>query len=204
MKIETILFDLGGVLIDWNPRFLYRKIFEDLDEMEFFLSKVATMDWNEQQDAGRPFEEAIDILIEKHPKYKNEIRAYFFRWQEMLNGPIEGTVDIFRTLKKTGDLPIYALTNWSAQTFPIARKLFPFLGWFEDILVSGEEGMKKPSPDIYKLTAERFKIDPSTTLFIDDSERNVQAAIKCGYQAVHFETPEKLHQDLISFGVFQN
>ena len=110
----------------------------------------------------------------------------------MLNGPIEGTLEIFRKLKQIKNLPIYALTNWSAQTFPIARELYPFLGWFDGILVSGEEKTKKPHHRIYHLTAERFQLNPSTTLFIDDSLRNVNAAIECGYQAVHFESPEKL------------
>jgi len=192
MKVDTILFDLGGVLIDWNPRYLYRKLFESEDEMEYFLKEVADMEWNEQQDAGRPFEEAIQLLTEQHPKYTNEIESYFFRWKEMLNGPIEGTLEIFRQLKRKKELPIYALTNWSAQTFPIARELYPFLGWFDGILVSGEEKMKKPAHRIYHLTTERFQINPATTLFIDDSLRNVNAAIECGYQAVQFESPEKL------------
>lgn len=195
-KIETVLFDLGGVLIDWNPRYLYKNIFTDLEEMEYFLNKVANSDWNEEQDAGRPFEEGIDILIKEYPDYAKEIQSYFFRWKEMLNGPIEGTLAILRKLKMEKKFPLYALTNWSAQTFPYARETFKFLGWFEDILVSGDEGMKKPDPRIYALTAERFNINPATTLFIDDSKRNVDAAIQCGYQAIQFETPELLKKQL--------
>ena len=191
-KIETILFDLGGVLIDWDPRHLFKNIFIDLEEMEYFLNKVANSDWNEEQDAGRSFEEGIDLLIKDHPDYEREIKAYYYRWPEMLNGPIEGTLDILRILKKERKYSLYALTNWSAQTFPYARENFKFLNWFEDILVSGDEGMKKPSPEIYELTASRFNLNPATTLFIDDSLRNVNAAIACGFQAVQFETPELL------------
>jgi len=196
-KVDTILFDLGGVLINWNPRNLYSKIFDDVYEMEHFLAEVATMDWNERQDAGRPFEEAIDLLVEKHPQYQMQIQAYFYRWREMLNGPIEGTVEILKALKEKGTLRIYALTNWSAQTFPIAQEQFSFLNLFEGILVSGEERMKKPHPDIYKLTIERFNLNPGSTLFIDDSLRNVEGAIDCGLQAIQFESPSRLRNYLI-------
>lgn len=200
-KIETILFDLGGVLIDWNPRYLYKKIFSDPKEMEYFLRDVANMDWNERQDAGRPFEEAIDVLAEKYPEYQSQIQAYFYRWGEMLNGPIQGTVDILAELRTNKNQNLFALTNWSAETFPIARELYSFLGWFEGILVSGEENLKKPDPQIYALTLERFNLDATKTLFIDDSSRNVTAAIQSGIRAIQFESPEKLRMDLEQYGV---
>lgn len=200
-NIETVLFDLGGVLVDWNPRHLYRKMFDDQEEMEYFLREIATGDWNEQQDAGRPFEEAIDILAEQHPKYQKYIQAFFYRWSEMLNGPINGTVEILRILRSRKELGLYALTNWSAETFPIAREQFAFLNWFEGILVSGEENLKKPDPMIYKMTLERFGLVGEKTLFIDDSLRNVEAAKKCGIRAIQFENPEKLWKDLEQLGV---
>lgn len=203
-KTKAILFDLGGVLIDWNPRHLYKKIFKDLEEMEYFLNRIVDSDWNEEQDAGRPFEKAIDLLAKKHPEYRDEINAYFFRWKEMLNGPIEESLEILRKIKKESGLPVYALTNWSAQTFPIARELYSFLGWFNGILVSGEEGMKKPDPKIYELTATRFGIEPAATLFIDDSLRNVQAAIRCGYDAIQFENPEGLLKQLEIRGILKS
>ncbi|NNE30595.1 MAG: HAD family phosphatase [Saprospiraceae bacterium] len=195
-EIKTILFDLGGVLIDWNPRHLFRKMFKDVDEMEYFLKEVATSDWNEMQDAGRPFEEAIDILASKFPDYQKYIQAYYYRWPEMLNGSIRETVEILKKLKEELGYPVYALTNWSAQTFPHARDQFNFLGWFEGILVSGEENMKKPDPRIYELTLERFGLKGENTLFIDDSLRNIVAARKCGLRAVQFESPAKLRADL--------
>jgi len=199
--IKDILFDLGGVLIDWNPRYLFRKMFDDQEEMEYFLREIATSDWNEQQDGGRPFEEAIDILSEKFPDYKKYIQAFYYRWPEMLNGQIEGTVSILKTIRQKDDMGLFALTNWSAQTFPYARENFPFLGWFENILVSGEENLKKPDPAIYKLTLERFNLQGETTLFIDDSLRNVEAAKRTGIRAVLFESPEQLRTDLEDFGV---
>ena len=200
-RIENLLFDLGGVLIDWNPRYLYTKMFEDEAEMEYFLKEVATMDWNEQQDAGRPFEEAIDILVEKFPDYRRYIQAYFYRWPEMLKGQIRGTVETLRTLKNLKQQRLFALTNWSAQTFPHALERFEFLNWFEGILVSGEENLKKPDPRIYELTAERFALIPERTLFIDDSQRNVDAAKQLGFYAVRFESPKGLWSDLEKFGV---
>ena len=142
--IKTIIFDLGKVLINWDPRNLYRKVFSDEKEMEYFLSEVCTMDWNEQQDAGRSWKDGIDLLVPQFPKYEMEINAYFDRWEEMLGGEISGTVEILKQLKASRKFRIYGLTNWSAETFPIALKQFDFLKLFEGILVSGNEGIKKP------------------------------------------------------------
>jgi len=150
--IKTIIFDLGKVLINWEPRNLFRKIFSDEKEMEYFLAEVCTMDWNEQQDAGRSWQDGIDLLVPQFPKYEKEINAFFDRWEEMLGGEISGTVHILKELKASDKYRIYGLTNWSAETFPIAIKQFEFLNWFEGILVSGAEGIKKPDPAIYVTT----------------------------------------------------
>ncbi len=194
--INTIIFDLGKVLINWEPRNLFRKIFSDEKEMEYFLAEVCTMDWNEQQDAGRSWQDGIDLLVPQFPKYKKEINAYFDRWEEMLDGEISGTVQILKELKASGKYHIYGLTNWSAETFPIAVKQFEFLNWFEGILVSGSEGIKKPDPAIYELLLERYSIDRKTALFIDDSLRNVAAAEKIGIKSIHFIGPENLKSSL--------
>ncbi len=187
----TVVFDLGGVLIDWNPRHLYRKLFQREDAMEEFLAEVCTGGWNAEQDRGRPFAEATAMLVERHPHHEAMIEAFFARWTEMLNGPIHGTVAILETLHERR-VPLYALTNWSAETWRLARPMFPFLDRFRSILVSGEVGLIKPDPAIYRRLSDDFAIQPRHTVFIDDSLANVQAAAACGFHAHHFRGPEVL------------
>lgn len=194
--IETVVFDLGGVLVDWNPRYLYRKVFTDETEMEDFLATVTTMEWHLEQDRGRTMAEATAGLISRHPEYAREIEAYYRRWDEMFGGPIEGSVDVLRELRETG-FPLYALTNWSAETFPLARERYAFLGWFDEIVVSGEESMIKPDKEIYRVLVERTGLDPATTVFVDDSPPNVAAARELGFTAVTFQTPHLLREELI-------
>ena len=196
-NLTTIVFDLGGVLIDWNPRYLYREIFNDDEAMELFLAKICTPEWNEKQDAGRSLKEATESLIENHPYWDREIRAFYGQWEKMLNGPIESTVKILDFLIKQKKYKIYALTNWSSETWPIAWDIFPFLDWFEGILVSGREELAKPDPKIYELLFERFDINPEEALFIDDNLRNVDASKAAGMDAIHFTTPEDLHAFLL-------
>ena len=196
MKIDTIIFDLGGVLIDWNPRYLYQKIFDDEKQMEWFLENVCNSNWNVQQDAGRKFEEAIDQILPQFPQFEYAIRSYYERWEEMLAGPLSDTVTILEELLETKKHRLLALTNWSHQTFPIARERFDFLGWFEDILVSGEEKMKKPDLEIYQLLIDRYSLTPERSLFIDDSLKNVEAAADVGIKTIHFQTSEQLNTDL--------
>lgn len=195
MRPTTVVFDLGGVLIDWNPRHLYRKIFPDEAEMERFLSEVCPPQWNALQDAGRPIAEAVAERTALFPDQADAIRAFYGRWEEMLNGAIGGTVDILHALRDRGT-PLYALTNWSAETFPRALDIFDFLGVFEDILVSGQEGMAKPDPAIYRRLLERHGMRPGDCLFIDDAPRNVAAARAVGMHAVHFRSAEGLREDL--------
>jgi 2-haloacid dehalogenase len=182
---RAIVFDLGGVLIDWNPRHMYRKLFDDEDEMERFLSDIATLEWNGRQDAGLRWEDGVAILSAEHPEYADYITAYWKRWDEMLGGPIEGTVEILRRLKSAG-CELHALTNWSTETFPIAQERYEFLEWFEHIIVSGEERLIKP--------------DPNECIFIDDSATNVITAAELGFDAIHFTDPEQLARDLASRG----
>ena len=157
---STVIFDLGGVLIDWNPRHLYRKLFPgDEAAMEHFLAHVCNDAWNVQQDAGRGFAEAVALLKKEHPAKTGLIDAYWERWVEMLAGPINDTVDILALLRERR-VPLYALTNWSAETWPVARPLFPFLDWFDGIVVSGQERMAKPDPRIFRLLLERFAVAP--------------------------------------------
>lgn len=196
MNINTIIFDLGAVLIDWNQRHLYRKIFKKEEEMEWFLANVCTGEWNEEQDAGRPFEEAVKIQTQLFPQYAKEIEAFWKRWPEMMAGPIDGTVKIFEVLKKSNQYKFYALTNWSAETFPIALERFEFFKWFDGIVVSGEEKTRKPFTEFYHRLLERYKINPLEALFIDDNIRNVEAAQKLGINAIQFHHPDQLKSEL--------
>ncbi|MBS1488037.1 MAG: HAD family phosphatase [Bacteroidetes bacterium] len=195
-KIDTIIFDLGGVLIDWNPRHLYRKIFNTEEEIEWFLQNICTSDWNEQQDAGRPFEEATEELVEKFPEHEAAIRAWYGRWQETITGPLPGTVEILRSLIDSKKYKLYALTNWSEQTFPWALQNFEFLHWFEGIVVSGIEKTRKPFPEFYHILLNRYSINPPQSVFIDDSHRNVLGAQAVGIRGIHFQSPAQLLQEL--------
>ena len=197
----AVVFDLGGVLIDWNPRYLYRQLFPgDEAAMEAFLAEVTTAEWNVQQDAGRPWEEAVEALAAEHPERRDLIAAYWLRWGEMLGGAIEPTVEILAQLRRTG-IRLIALTNWSAETFPIARPRFAFLEWFEGIVVSGEVGVAKPDERIFRHLIERHALEPSSTLFIDDSEANVRTAASLGFRTIRFESPEQLRTHLVELGL---
>jgi 2-haloacid dehalogenase len=199
--IKNVVFDLGGVLIDWNPKYLYRKIFSTEQQVEWFLDNICTGVWNSGQDEGRSMEEATKILVDQHPQYTLEISAYYQRWTEMLNGPLEGTKKILETLKANGTHRLLALTNWSAESFPTALEMFDFLHWFEGIVVSGDEKLIKPDPRIYQLLFERYKIKPEESIFIDDSIMNVEAASKLGMNGIHFVKPELLKHKLEEVGV---
>jgi len=201
ISISTVVFDLGGVLIDWNPRYLYRKIFDEEAKMERFLSEICTPQWNEQQDAGRPLQEATDLLVAEYPEHETNIRAFYGRWDEMLGGAINETVEVLRRIHDSGDYRLVALTNWSAETFPIALERYDFLQLFEGILVSGQENMKKPDPRIYNLLVDRFEIDAPRAVFTDDNPKNAAAASSAGMQHIHFQSAEQLRQDLEKLGV---
>lgn len=195
-KFTTIIFDLGGVLIDWNPRYVYRSIFDTEEKIDWFFENVCTNEWNEKQDAGRSLQEATEELVVKHPGYEKEVRAYYGRWEEMLGGPIRETVEILRSLKETGKYKLYALTNWSAETFPVALERYDFLGWFDGIVMSGKEKTRKPFPEIYQVVLDRFAVNCAEAVFIDDSLRNVSGAEAMGIAGIHFQSPQQLLQDL--------
>lgn len=199
--IDTIVFDLGGVLIDWNPDYLYKKIFQDPAEMKWFYDNVCTPDWNEEQDAGRTLKEATELLVAQFPDHEENIRHYYGRWTEMLNGPIQGTVEVFKELKDSGRYKIYALTNWSQETFPIALERYDFLHWFDGRLVSGEEMTRKPYLDIYEKLIQKFSIDPTKALFTDDNPRNLKPAEEIGMKTIHFKDPVQFRKELVELGL---
>lgn len=196
-NIKNIIFDLGGVLVDWNPDKVFIKVFEgDKQKMDYFYAEVCTHDWNENQDAGYPMAKATEERVALFPEFEKEIRMYYDRWDEMLGDQIQGTVDILKKLTNSPEYKVVALTNWSHETFPKAIKKFEFLQWFEGILVSGVEKTRKPFPEIYELTLNRFDLKAEESLFIDDNLRNVEAARALGIHSIQFHSPEQLAQEL--------
>ena len=195
--INAIIFDLGNVLIDWNPRHVYdENYFDTPEKRNYFFSHICTMDWNEQQDAGRSIVEATQELIEKFPDWEQPIRDYYGRWTDMLGGPIPETVEIFRRLKKSGKYKLYALTNWQAGLFDVALVRYNFLQWFDGRVVSGEEKTRKPFPEFYQRLLDRYSVTPAEALFIDDSLRNIKAAEAMGINSIHFHSSNQLNSDL--------
>lgn len=200
--IDTVIFDLGNVLIGWDPRRLYRQLIHDEAQMESFLRDVCNSEWNEQQDAGRPWTEATALLRGRFPEHTELIDAYHLRWEETLVGAMEESVALLAALRTHG-VRLLALTNWSQETFPIARQRFEFLQWFEGIVVSGEERLIKPDPRIYQRLLERYAVDPSKALYIDDSARNVAAAEALGMHGWWFRGAEGLHQRLVELALLE-
>jgi 2-haloacid dehalogenase len=198
---SVAIFDLGGVLLEWDPRHLYRKLFDGDDAaMEHFLANVCTTQWNERQDAGRSFAEATQELLPHHADKIELIEAFGKRFDEMVPGAIEGSVEVLAELKGRG-VPLYAITNWSAETFPPFRKRFEFLSWFQAIVVSGNEGVMKPDARIFNVLFDRHAVVPSSAVFIDDVARNAAAAEALGIHGIHFRSPDQLRRELVSVGI---
>ncbi len=195
------VFDLGGVLIRWNPRNLYRKLFAgDAAAMEDFLATICTEDWNERQDAGRSFAEAEGELIARHPEKAEMIRAFGARFDEMIPGALDDVVEILSALKARGT-PLYAISNWSAETFVSQPKRFPFLNWFRDIVVSGREGVIKPDPRIFEILLARNGIAARDAVFIDDAPDNAAAATRLGFHGIPFIGAAALRAELARVGL---
>ncbi len=200
--INSLIFDLGGVLIDWNPEYVFLEAFQgDRKKMEWFFENICTSSWNEEQDAGYPLEKATEERILMFPEHESMIRMYYGKWEEMLGGPIQETVQLLQRLIAKKQFQILALTNWSAETFPIALERYSFLHWFEDIVVSGEEKTRKPFPDIYQKIMERNQLKPKNCLFIDDNIMNVQAARQQGMHAIRFTSATALKNHLKLYGI---
>jgi 2-haloacid dehalogenase len=199
---STVIFDLGGVLIDWDPRHLYRQLFSEPSEMEAFLAEVTTAEWNGRQDEGRPWAEAIEELAADHPEQRDLIEAFHRRWPEMLAGEIPGTVDVLRDVRSAG-FRLLALSNWSSETFTFALERFEFLSWFEAIVISGDVKARKPHPAIFEHVIEHFDVQPSSTVFIDDADANVEAARMLGFLALRFVDAQALRRGLNQLGVLR-
>jgi 2-haloacid dehalogenase len=201
MARTTVIFDMGGVLIDWNPRHLYRKLFpSDEAAMEDFLATVCTPAWNFRQDAGRPVSEATHELAAAHPAKAELIAAYYGRWDEMIPHPVDGMIELVTQLRDRG-VPMYGLTNSSAETYPRVLEKHPFMGWLRDVVVSGEHGVVKPDPAIYRLTVDRFGIEPLSAVFVDDNKVNADAAEVVGIKGIHFTGADALRAELVTLGL---
>jgi len=198
--VRAAVFDLGGVLVDWNPRYLYRKLLDDDAAVESFLAEICTQEWNARQDVGRSWSEAVESLSREHPEQRHLIAAYRDRWEEMLGGSIDETVAILAELR-AGGLPLYALSNWSAETFPIARARYAFLDWFSGIVISGEVRLGKPDPRVFRYLLDRYRLDAESTVFVDDSARNVEAAAELGLITIRFTGAERLRVALAELGL---
>jgi 2-haloacid dehalogenase len=199
--LDTVVFDLGGVLADWDPRYLYLRLFDgDEERVEHFLTRVATPDWNHAMDAGRPQAEAVAELVAAHPEYEAAIRAWVERWDEMLGDEIAGTAAVVDELAAAG-VRLLALTNWSAETFPQARQRFASFARFEAIVVSGEHGVAKPDPALYQVLIDSHLVQPARTAYVDDKPVNVDAARALGMTGLVFSDPETLRSDLVRLGL---
>jgi len=193
--MDTVLFDLGRVLLDWDPRYYYGRFFSSDDALEHFVQHVIAHDWYLEMDAGKPADRAIAERSRRFPEHAALIARWKEGWPVMLRGTIAGTVDILEELRRRG-LRLYALTNFSNETWPLAKARFECLSWFEDVIVSGEHGIVKPDPRIFELAISRCRLDPAKTAFIDDVAANVEAGRACGLHAIHFTSSEKLRADL--------
>ena len=200
-QIQAIVFDFGNVLLEWNPRYVYRRYFPgDPEAMERFLQEVSFMDWNLLQDKGRPFVEGVAVLSRQFPQYSHLIQAYHDHWIDSLGEAVTGTVRILKQLKRAG-YKLYGLSNWSAETFPQARKQHAFFDLLDDMVISGEVGHVKPDPEIFRILLEKIARPAQECLFIDDALPNIQQAQKMGFATVHFESPDQLQMELDRLGI---
>lgn len=198
---QAFIFDVGGVLLDWNPRYLYGKFFDgDLESMEQFLTEINFNEWNLRQDAGRPFTEAVADLTAQYPRWAELIDAYHSRWEETIGGTIDGSVDILADLRRMG-YPLYALSNFSIEKFQLVRERYDFFAWFDDILLSAQVQLVKPDPRFFLVFLERIQRKPDECLLIDDSGPNIQTARQLGFDTIHFQSSGQLNAELKQRGI---
>ncbi|CAD0225523.1 HAD family phosphatase [Chryseobacterium sp. D764] len=204
MKIKNIIFDFGGVLMDWNPRYFFKDYFNDNEKMEFFLEHIAQDEWNVEQDRGRSLAEGTEIQVKKFPEWEKEIRAFYDNWPVMLKSDIPQNVEVLRKLKNT-DYNLFGLTNWSEETFPYALENYDFFQIFEGkIVVSGTEKLIKPDPKIWHVLLDRYNIKAEESVFIDDNAKNIEMAQSLGFITVQVTSDTNLEQELIKLGIFSS
>jgi len=201
-NIKAIIFDYGNVLLEWNPRNVYRRYFNDEQTMEQFLREVKFMEWNAQQDKGRSFKEGIAILSNEFPQHAHLIQAYHDHWKDSIGDALTGTVDILKRLKQAG-YPLYGFSNWSAETFPFARAKYDFFHLLDDMVISGAVGFVKPEPEIYQIMLDKIGKPAQECLLIDDSSPNIQQAKQMGFATIHFQSPGQLGDELKQMGLLE-
>ena len=199
-ETTAVVFDLGGVLLDWNPRYLYRQLFADPGEMEDFLARICTQDWHRQHDLGVDITASCQALAALHPGYRDAIMAWAERGEEMIADQFDDTVGVLSEVKAAG-LPCYALSNMEPETFTLRFARFPFMTWFDGHVISGFERVAKPDQRIFQILLERYALTPEATVFVDDLQRNVEAARAVGINAVRYTGAGQLRQDLLALGV---
>jgi 2-haloacid dehalogenase len=199
-QVTAVVFDLGNVLVRWDPRFLYRQLLDTDDAVEAFLAEVCTPEWNEAQDRGRPWADGIAEAVARHPEHEALIRAFYDRWDEMCPGLVEGTPEVLAELADAR-VPLYALSNWSLETFERVRHRFDFLERFDGLVISAAERLVKPEPAIFELLLERYGLVAERTVFIDDAPRNIEAAAALGFLTVPFTDAIRLRRDLEALGL---
>lgn len=199
-RIKGVIFDLGGVVVEWDPMLLYRKLFRDEGGAADFLARIGTPEWNEKQDAGRTLADGTAELLARFPGWEKEIHAYYGRWIEMIGGLVPGTGAVIRELKAAG-VHVFALSNWSRETFPQVADRFEELRLFEQIVLSGYHGCAKPDARLYRIALERFAMPAQSLVFVDDSPRNVAGAEAAGIRALLFTGADKLRSDLCALGL---
>ena len=197
---KTIVFDLGGVLLDWNPRYLYGEVFSEVEEMEYFLKEICSPAWNAEMDADKTLQEGIEELLPKHPAYADQIRMYQIRWLEMLGGEITASVAILRELKNAG-YKLAGLSNWPEETFLLIKDQYEFLDWFDPLVISGKVGVAKPDPLIYQILLRELGRTAKECIFIDDMLENIAEAARQGFETIHFDSVENLRTDLTGKGL---
>jgi 2-haloacid dehalogenase len=196
----TVIFDLGNVLLDWDPRRLYRSLIDDPAELDHFLTEICNREWHDVQDRGGSTRVGTEQLQARHPEHADLIAAFYPRWPEMTAGALPATVDVLAELRAAG-IRLLALTNWPAETFTPARDRFDFFGWFEGIVVSGEEGVAKPDDEIFMLLLDRYRVDPATAVYIDDTAGHVETARRLGLAGVDYRGAAELRRDLAALGL---
>jgi len=199
MEITTVVFDFGGVLVDWNPEYLYVDVFDDKMEMDYFLKNICTEAWNLEQDKGRTLAEGTEILQKQYPEYHSKIQLFYDQWETMLKSDIQENTSLLYKLR--GKYKLYGLTNWSAETFPIALRRFGFFDLFDGIVVSGQEKIVKPEKEIFHLLLNRYNLQAENSLFIDDNLNNINAAKEIGFHIIHYRKTTNLKKQFIQLGM---